>query len=417
MLRYNAEEERMGESSNALAELKQLLMRQASTFRTNILRNQLMFFALALTTQYQSIYLAALGADALTLGYLNSVIGVIYTVSAIPAGVLADKHGIKKIIMATVLVSITATFLFGIAFSWQTASLGLLLLGLSTTLDQTTCPMICGSLLKPQERATGMGLCDSLSFLPSLIAPFIAASVITVFGGMNVEGMRPLFFLQIAFLLGAYVIISTRFENPPIPTGGRSTNPFKDLRYILSEGRYVKRWLVVTSLSFFPYQVLFYTPLFAAEVLGADQFIVGGLGIAATLVMVFLSIPMGRIADKYGKKNVIIASSAMVIASRFLLIYAPNGIVILLSGLLAGFITTLSPSQTAISADLVPKQYLGSWYGIIGFFRGIVNIISPLICGCVWEVYSPQTMFILLAVIQGLHLIATITIPKDIEVR
>ena len=105
-------------------------------------------------------------------------------------------------------------------------------------------------------------MAQKLSFLPSLVAPFLAASVITVFGGMNTEGMRPLFFLQIAFLLGAYVIISTRFENPPIPTGGRSTNPFKDLSYILSEGKYVKRWLVVTSLSFFPYQVLFYTPLF-----------------------------------------------------------------------------------------------------------------------------------------------------------
>lgn len=405
------------EPGNALEELKSLLMSQASTFRTNILRNQMMFFALALTTQYQSIYLAALGANALTLGYLNSIIGLVYTIMAIPAGVLADRHGIKKVIMATVLISIAATFLFGIAFTWQTAAVGLLLLGLSTTLDQTTCPMICGSLLKPQERATGMGLCDSLSFLPSLIAPFLAASIITVFGGMNVEGMRPLFFLQIAFLLGAYVVISTRFENPPIPAGERSSNPFKDLRYILSEGKYVKRWLVVTSLSFFPYQVLFYTPLFAAEVLGADQFIVGGLGIATTLVMVFLSIPMGRIADRYGKKNVIIGSSAMVIASRFLLIYAPNGFVILLSGLLAGFITTLSPSQTAISADLVPKQYLGSWYGIIGFFRGIVNIISPLVCGYVWEAYSPQIMFILLAGIQGLHLLAVFTIPKDIEIR
>lgn len=179
----------------------------------------------------------------------------------------------------------------------------------------------------------------------------------------------------------------------------------------------MKRWLVVTSLSFFPFQVLFYTPLFAAEVLGADQFIVGGLGIATTLVMVFLSVPMGHIADRYGKKNVIIASSAMVIASRFLLINAPNDLVILLSGLLAGFITTLSPSQTAISADLVPKQYLGSWYGIIGFFRGIVNIVSPLMCGYVWEAYSPRMMFILLAVIQGMHLLAVIAIPRDIEKR
>ncbi len=400
-----------------LQEWKNFLKRQAGTFKTNILRNQLSFFALGHTTQYQSIYLAALGANPLTLGYLNSGIGLIYTITAIPAGILADKYGIKKVIMATMLISILSTFLFGISYSWQVAALGLILLGLSTTLDQTTCPMICGSLLQTHERATGMGICDSLSFLPSLAAPILAASLITVSGGMNVEGIRPLFFLQIAFFLVAFAVISTRFENPPIDIGGRKSNPFKDLKYILSEGKYVKRWLVVTSLSFFPFQVLFYTPLFAAEILGANQFIVGGLGMATSLVMVFLSIPMGHIADKYGKKNVIMASGLMVIASRFLLIYASNNLTILLSGLLGGFITTLTPSQTAISADLVPKEYLGSWYGIIGFFRGIVNIISPLVCGYVWEAYSPQSMFILLAAVQALHVLVVLTIPKDIEKR
>lgn len=401
--------------TDPLNEWKGFLKRQAGTFKTNILRNQLSFFALGLTTQYQSIYLAALGANPLTLGYLNSVIGLIYTITAIPAGILADKYGIKKVIMATMLISILSTFLFGISYSWQVAAIGLILLGLSTTLDQTTCPMICGSLLQTHERATGMGICDSLSFLPSLAAPIIAASLITVSGGMNADGIRPLFFLQIAFLLTAFAVISTRFENPPIEIGGRKTNPFKDLKYILSEGKYVRRWLVVTSLSFFPFQVLFYTPLFAAEILGANQFIVGGLGMATSLVMVFLSVPMGHIADKYGKKNVILSSSVIVIASRLMLIYAPNDMVILLSGLLGGFITTLTPSQTAISADLVPKEYLGSWYGIIGFFRGIVNIISPLVCGFVWEAYSPQSMFILLAAVQTLHVLVTLTIPKDIE--
>ncbi len=398
-------------------ELKGFLKRQASTFRTNILRNQINFFALALTIQYQSIYLTTLGANPLTLGYLNSVIGVIYTVSTIPAGTLADKHGIKKMIMITTMVSMLASLLFGIANTWQVAAVGLLLFGFGTSLDQTICPMICGSLLGNHERATGMGICDSLSFLPSLFAPILAASLITLFGGMNTEGIRPLFIMQFAFHLIVFVIIRSRFENPPIEVGGQKRNLFKDLKYILSEGKYIRRWLIVTSLSFFPFQVLFYIPLFAADVLGSNQFVVGGLGIAATLVMVFLSVPMGLIADKYGKMNVIIASSFLVFLSRFLLIYAPNNMVVLLSGLFGGFFLSLIPSQITISADLVPVEYLGSWYGTIGFFRGIVNIVSPLICGYVWEVYAPQSMFLLLAAVQALHILVVISVPKDIEKR
>ena len=102
-------------SKDPLKNLTGFLKRQAGTFKTNIQRNQLIFFALALTTQYQSIYLTELGATPLTLGYLNALIGIIYTATAIPAGIMADKHGLKKVIMGTLIISILATFLFGIA--------------------------------------------------------------------------------------------------------------------------------------------------------------------------------------------------------------------------------------------------------------------------------------------------------------
>ena len=61
--------------------------------------------------------------------------------------------------------------------------------GVAWILDRTVCPMICGSMLASHERVTGMGICDTISFFPQLIAPIIGATLITYFGGMNKTGI------------------------------------------------------------------------------------------------------------------------------------------------------------------------------------------------------------------------------------
>ena len=93
------------------------LQRQDSPFKVNILKNLAKNMAVNLTYQYQPIYIASLGATPLVLGYINSLSGAVNTLLAIPTGVLADRVGIKKVLLLTLGISIISSMIFGFARS------------------------------------------------------------------------------------------------------------------------------------------------------------------------------------------------------------------------------------------------------------------------------------------------------------
>lgn len=349
------------------------------------------------------------------LGYIGSLNGVINTILAIPTGVLTDRIGIKKVLLMTISVSILSALVFALAGSWEIAAAAMALSGVAFILDRTVCPMICGSILASHERVTGMGICDTISFFPQLIAPIIGASLITFFGGMNAKGIRPLYYPQIIGYVIAFLIIFTKFENPSSRRGERSENTIiEDLRTVISEGKLVPRWLVLTLLSGFPYQVLFYVPLYAAEIKNANQFIVGGMSTASTLVFVFLAAPLGHMSDTYGRKKMITITGILVAISHIVLVWAPNNYLLLLSAFMSGFNMTVVQSQMAISVDLVPSKYLGSWYGILGFVRGFIGILAPVVCGYLWDLVSPSSVFYLLSFVQFAAIGVLLTVPTEI---
>ena len=354
----------MGEKKGLVALMRgwaAFLDRQESPFKVNIWKNLAQRFAMNLTYQYQSIYLTSLGATPLILGYIGSFNGIINTILAIPTGLLADRIGIKKVLLMTISVSIISALVFALAGSWQIAAVAMALSGVAFILDRTVCPMICGSILASHERVTGMGICDTISFFPQLIAPIIGASLITFFGGMNATGIRPLYYLQIVGYVIAFIIILTKFTNPQSRMGRRTdTNVLQDLNTVMREGIMVPRWLILTLLTGLPNQVLFYIPLYAAEIKNANQFIVGGISAASTLVFVFFAIPLGHLTDTYGRKKMITITALMVAFSRLLMVWAPTNYMLLFAAFLSGFNMTVVQGQMAIAVDLVPAEYLGS---------------------------------------------------------
>ena len=390
------------------------LQRQESPFKVNIWRNLIKNFTTNLTYQYQPIYMTSLGASPMILGYLNSISGLVNTALSIPTGILADKYGIKRVLLLTMAIYLISAIVFGLSTSWAIAAMGLILSAVALILDRTSCPLICGSTLATEERVTGMGICDTVSFFPQLIAPIIGATLITYFGGMNIQGIRPLFWIQAGGTLASLFIVWSQFTNPGSHTLGERAGVFSNISLILREGTMIKRWILMVMLGSFWWQVAFYNPLYAAEVKGADQFIIGGMSAASTMVFVFLAIPLGHLADTWGRKKMILVGGFLMMLSYGLLIFANNDITLLASGFLSGFSMTIGQSQLAVAVDLVPKKYMGSWFGLMGFFRGVVSIVSPVICGFLWSNVSPESVFWVIILSLLGSMLVLLTVPTSI---
>jgi len=393
------------------------LARQEKTFKVNLVRVSAQNFFLTLTLQYQSLYIVSLGATAFQLGVINGVGGVAAAFTAILTGWLADRYGIRRILLLATSLLALGSLVFASAADWLLIVPAVFITTLALRMAMTVCPVVCGSCLKDEERATGMQLCDTLSAVPRLISPVVAAFLVTWFGGMTVEGVRPLYSLRLFGFCLVFVLILKLFSDPQSRKALSRTSGLLDgLREVFGEGWAVRRWIFYIALSTVPFSVnTVYLPLYAAEVKLADQYVLGGMGAASTLVPLLLSIPAGRLADTFGRKKVIYVSSPIYWLSILLLIYAPDPNLLLVSGILQGFYMVTAVTQGAITAELVSPDLLGRWYGILGFFRGLVMVLTPMLAGFLWAAFGPEYVFFFTISSELSKLVILVTIPETLK--
>jgi MFS family permease len=387
------------------------IRRQKSAYKVNIARNFLQNFSLGLTQQYQSVYITELGATPLEVGYVTSVGGIASTLITLPTGWLADRYGIRRILLVALPLMALGYSVFGLARGWQVTMVALFLTSMSWDMAMTVCPMICGNSLASVERATGMQLCDTLSALPRVVAPVIAAFIISRFGGISVEGIRPLYWLEVAGLLSAAFLIYRWFIDPVEHVSTRKS-VLSDMGRVFKEGTAVRRWILYQMVSMLTMYMAFYVPLYAREVKGADQYTLGAMDTAFYVVVVLFAIPSGVLADRIGKKRLIMMITPIYSAAMLLLVAADSSPLLILAGLMSGFNFVAGVTQGAISVELMPKDILGSWFGLNGLFRGLVSMTSPILGGILWNSLGPEYVFYFLAATQVLKLGILATVPE-----
>jgi MFS family permease len=293
------------------------------------------------------------------------------------------------------LIGIGSIF-FVTAIEWWMVIPALVIMTFALRVTSTFCPTICGSCFRSHQRATGMALCDTLSSLPRLAAPIIAAYLVTVFGGLNAQGIRPLYLMQFAGLCFTFIMIWKLFEDPHdmvLARAERKENAsfIRNVKRIFNEVKHVRIWIIYTSLASIPmYLSQIYWTLFAKQVKGADQYVIGQMTTAMWLIPIVFSIPMGKLADVRGRKSAIYLTMPLLLVSMFMLIYARNSTELVVSAFLQGTIILIAAFQTAITTEMVSPQLLGIWLSVLAMFEGFIGlVVSPVIGGLLWDMLSP----------------------------
>jgi MFS family permease len=374
------------------------LKRQQHDWKVTMGRACLERFTYQMVVPYISVYIVALGATGTQLGIVNSIGMGVAGLLSLFTGWVIDRIGVKKIYLLGISLLIISYMTYALAWSWAVIIIAMIAYWLGFSMSGHSCSVVCGNSLSNEDRATGMSFCETLAAgLLGIIGPLLGAFLVGSFGGVNVSGIRPLFFISLAGTVASFLLIYTQLSNRKWGYQNEEASTFiTGLSQIFKHGRALKRMLVITSLTFLPTgMVLPFSQVFAHEVKGADQYILGAMVAGFALSPLLVGIPLGRLADSIGRKKVLYLVAPLFWASNIMLIWAPSHAFLVMAGVLQGFIFVNMVLTGAMAFELVPAEHMGRWVGFIHFFRMLLAAGSAFLAGFIWDRLGPHYVFLL----------------------
>jgi MFS family permease len=210
---------------------------------------------MGLTNQYSAIYAVGLGADSVQLGSLSSAGSAISTLISTPIGWLVDRLGIRPFFLLAVAMSAAGVVLYAVAHDWRVLIAAAVLTSVSGRLSGTSSSVICADSVQNRDRVTAQNLCGTLSSIASMISPIVAAYLVTAFGGMNVEGIRPLYYLQFVGYGLVFLLVAVQLREPRQKQPGEaqvSLGFVADFRRLFEGRPVLRRWIVISALTSLP---------------------------------------------------------------------------------------------------------------------------------------------------------------------
>ena len=377
-------------------------------------------FLYNLTAQYDSVYTVALGAGSVELGTVNSIGNGVAAAIALPVGWLVDRFGFKRFYLLGVGLLAGVALIYAVAPSWQAIVAGMILYAIAVRLTGTGCSVISADSVGNNDRATAQNLCATFRSILSMVAPLVAAPLVTAFGGLTADGLRPLYYVR--FVGYGIILLFVAAQLSDVRNGREATmdtdlvSGFKEL---LGKDQRLRKWVAISSLTYLPMAM---TPpflqLFAHEVKGADQYVLGAMATATILARLVFGIPLGRLADRIGRKKVIYLLTPLWYASHLLLILSFNAITLILAGALWTFYYINSGVTGAMTLEVVPVEKMGKWSGLQGLFRGLVAVPAPIVGGLIWRELGPLYVFLVpVAVDLMLRIPLLTTVPETLHIE
>ena len=148
---------------------------------------------------------------------------------------------------------------------------------------------------------------------------------------------------------------------------------------------------------------------------GADQYLLGVMASATVVATLIASIPLGRLADRIGRKRVIYLLTPVWYVSNLLLAFSPGPIALVLSAALLVAYNISSGATSAMTMEIVPVEQQGRLGGLLGLFVGLIAIPAPIVGGFIWREVGPMYVFLIPIVFDLLLRIPLlITVPETL---
>jgi len=374
-----------------------ILKRTSRNFRAMIFRGSYYAFFDGLSRDYGSLYLFSHGLNVIQIGIVRSMGMLATAFTSAFLGVLADVRGRRKAFIVIILLEILGALLYAVAWNGCVAALASMVYSSSSLGAMIIGNIALADSLPMDLRATGLGVSSTVTQVSSLASPIIAGIIVSMYGGISIEGIRPLYVIQLAGLaLMAVPFIHMFREEVKIEEKMSFKDGFTSAINLLRSTPWLQRWVLIEILGGYVWSTTMpYYMIYISEIDGADPITIGLMGFALNLALILGSIPIGRLADRIGRVKTILLLRPLFYLSTLMILYFKEPYLLILAWALRGLFRTTSSAFGALTMELVPENMRGRWTSIRSFIRFLTRLPAPVLGGYLWTMLSPQSPFLL----------------------
>ena len=341
-----------------------------------------------------------IGSAALA-GIGTSITGLSRLIIAYPIGRLTDTYGRKAgVILGLLLVGLGAS-ITGVAAMQEYFPiflLGILVMGLGTGAVQQL-RVAAADMFPPNRRAEGLGYVLTGSLVGAMIGPVLIRTAEAVSDSVDIEPIAlAWFFVPIAVVISMAMVLRVRpdpkeiaenlgdyypdYTPPEIPQ-----RPAGKVGILYFLNHYPKLTAFVSMFCVQGNMNMMMT--MTALALRRHDFSLSAISLSVAIHvmgMFGLSLPLGRLADRVGRRNVMLLGLVLASAGSWLVVATPSYTIITTGTFLVGLgWSCVNIASTALYADTTSPSERGQVIGANDTFTAAAAISMPLVGGVIVE--------------------------------
>lgn len=309
-----------------------------------------------------------------------------YALMQMPGGILADRFGAKRVLLAAVIVWSIFTGLTAVAVGLGFMLVVRFLFGIGEGGFQPSASKLISTYYPEDERSKVMSIMLSSSSIMSMLVPIISAVLLIAIG------WRAIF--AIAGIIGVIIVLLYWRFVPKDPKVEETNTPI--VKEILGKLlRMPVMWILVLAY-FTIYAVNWglnsWLPTYLTDVRNLDLLSIGWLQMIPGVIMILAMLVSGYLIDKLDFKisKIIGALSALLLAIFLLLMFNASSITLFITyqcfvTLLMTFVVLLLPS---FILKKIPAEYAGTAMGMANTGGQLAGFLTPTLIGVMVDTFN-----------------------------
>jgi MFS family permease len=353
------------------------------------------------------LYLEGLGASEVEIGLVLSLSSIMATALMIPSGLLMNRIGKKRTLLVSVVLAGLPPMLISFLDGWRWVTPLYMVFRASFSFFLVSRMAMISESATPRNRATLFGVMNLAWPIGGIVAPTLSGFLVENFG------WAPIF--QVTTLIMAASLIPTlRLEEPAAPI---EVEQIPAKRPSILDGEYRPFMTLIFLFHFLAGMmegaILTVLPLFLKNQIMISESLIGLFFTASSLLILVLQIPSGWLADRYGRKRVLVLSLLPMPLLLGAWLFVDDWLVLLvLYAAVSGFRSMTWPSSLALLADFIPPELMGSAVGVRMTSMRLGSTVAPVLAGYLYSSVGYRSPFLASAAMVALSIVIALAFKE-----